>query len=211
MTSKSQSKARVFKDRIHRFRARLRDSEATTAWFLVAYGSVLVFLGLSTLTVLVTGYGMYDVKDPVLGIGIRSVLGALGGTELVTGLACLFWPGYRFGLVLGGWLAVNLILYRGGLLAMGWKHPYQWVAPLSDRWGLPVPVADVSLCALWVMGFVGCVGLLLFGRTKTTPRGYVKIACPNCGGRIEFPVHAAGAEVPCPHCAKPIQLTLPQR
>jgi len=38
---------------------------------------------------------------------------------------------------------------------------------------------------------------------------YTKSACAQCGGHIEFPAHAAGMTVPCPHCGKPTSLTGP--
>jgi hypothetical protein len=33
--------------------------------------------------------------------------------------------------------------------------------------------------------------------------------CPNCSGRIEFPVHGLGEEVACPHCQQSIVLRFP--
>jgi hypothetical protein len=45
---------------------------------------------------------------------------------------------------------------------------------------------------------------------QTAPETYAKCACTNCGGHIEFPTLGAGATVPCPHCAWPTTLTLPQ-
>ncbi len=29
---------------------------------------------------------------------------------------------------------------------------------------------------------------------------FLKCSCPDCGGHVEFPTEATGAEVPCPHC-----------
>jgi len=37
---------------------------------------------------------------------------------------------------------------------------------------------------------------------------YHKINCPSCSGRIEFPVHAAGELIDCPHCQKPVRLEI---
>lgn len=38
---------------------------------------------------------------------------------------------------------------------------------------------------------------------------YAKCACRACGKRLEFPVEAAGAAVPCPHCNQETLLSLP--
>lgn len=38
---------------------------------------------------------------------------------------------------------------------------------------------------------------------------HAKCGCENCGGRIEFPVEAAGQKVDCPHCQFPTVLTAP--
>lgn len=38
---------------------------------------------------------------------------------------------------------------------------------------------------------------------------YLKCACQQCGGRIEFPVEVIGQFFDCPHCSQPTELTLP--
>jgi len=35
---------------------------------------------------------------------------------------------------------------------------------------------------------------------------FIKGACGHCGGHLEFPGHAAGQTVPCPHCGQPTSL-----
>ncbi len=35
-----------------------------------------------------------------------------------------------------------------------------------------------------------------------------KCSCAHCGNHIEFPIEAAGAQVRCPHCSEPTELTL---
>jgi hypothetical protein len=42
------------------------------------------------------------------------------------------------------------------------------------------------------------------------PESFAKCACQHCGGRIEFPVHAAGQKICCPHCDKSTFLFLRQ-
>lgn len=37
---------------------------------------------------------------------------------------------------------------------------------------------------------------------------YLKCACEKCGGRIEFPVEAAGTEADCPHCGQRTELVV---
>lgn len=39
--------------------------------------------------------------------------------------------------------------------------------------------------------------------------GYLKCACSNCQGHIEFPDHAAGISATCPHCGLETSLTAP--
>lgn len=40
-------------------------------------------------------------------------------------------------------------------------------------------------------------------------QAFHKILCIHCRGKIEFPVEYAGQTIPCPHCAKPVQLKAP--
>lgn len=35
---------------------------------------------------------------------------------------------------------------------------------------------------------------------------YVKGECRSCAGHLEFPAHAAGEVIPCPHCGRPTEL-----
>jgi len=38
---------------------------------------------------------------------------------------------------------------------------------------------------------------------------FIKGACQQCAGHVEFPAHAAGETQPCPHCGQPTQLVAP--
>ncbi len=38
--------------------------------------------------------------------------------------------------------------------------------------------------------------------------GHRKCACTHCAGRVEFPLHAAGAVINCPHCGKEMVLAV---
>lgn len=38
--------------------------------------------------------------------------------------------------------------------------------------------------------------------------GFLKCTCDHCGGRIEYPAEAVGANVPCPHCQQETPLKL---
>lgn len=42
-----------------------------------------------------------------------------------------------------------------------------------------------------------------------TPETYIKSACAQCGGHIEFPAGAAGLTTDCPHCGQPTELLAP--
>jgi hypothetical protein len=37
----------------------------------------------------------------------------------------------------------------------------------------------------------------------------LKTSCVLCGGHIEFPAHAVGLKIPCPHCKMDITLKEP--
>lgn len=38
--------------------------------------------------------------------------------------------------------------------------------------------------------------------------GFLKCTCEHCGGRIEYPAEAVGANAPCPHCQRETPLKL---
>jgi hypothetical protein len=43
-------------------------------------------------------------------------------------------------------------------------------------------------------------------RTAGKAPGNLKMSCVLCGGHVEFPVHALGQKISCPHCTKTITL-----
>lgn len=49
-------------------------------------------------------------------------------------------------------------------------------------------------------------GSLEFILGKPMSDGFVKCACRSCNGRIEFPAHAVGLSIACPHCGATTQL-----
>ncbi len=46
-------------------------------------------------------------------------------------------------------------------------------------------------------------------KSPSNTNNYIKLSCRSCSGHIEFPIHALGQTIPCPHCAKTITLLKP--
>jgi hypothetical protein len=129
-------------------------------------------------------------------------------------LAWLCLRGRKASLQLAGvlWFASNLSVYQIGVL---WQHDGGLRAYLQD-----IAVAFAVSPDLVNTLLQGLTLYLLFGSAfcwfrlwlNQSPRGqaaaakFQRMACPVCGGHIEFPAQNAGRPISCPHCQKTITL-----
>ncbi len=50
------------------------------------------------------------------------------------------------------------------------------------------------------------VGSTMVGQATPAGDGQLKMACPHCVGRLQYPPDYAGAQIACPHCSKQVTL-----
>ena len=188
--------------------------------FLLCAGGILLMAALTRLLIAAGNMQALALPDPLLGIPLRYAVLIVGAFELVVALICLF--GRRIGLQIGwlAWLGTNYIVVWIGLLAMH-IHPQAtgigiFTDPLQIHRGLTGYVFAVIPFLLALGSYAAAISFWFSSEGRTArleeprqPSENLKMTCVLCGGHVEFPVHAIGQKIPCPHCAKTITLLKP--
>ncbi len=100
------------------------------------------------------------VPDPVIGIELGHLLPVVGTAEVVIALACFFSERQLLLNVLLAWLATSFVVYRIGLLWMGWHRPCSCLGNLTDAIHISPQVADNVMKGVLVYLLIGSYGIL---------------------------------------------------
>jgi len=166
--------------------------------------------------------------DPVFTISIRNLFWILSGICLAVGVFTLAGkPRFMRVMVIAG-LATVLLIYRLGCLWHGVHGLGGYLGSFSDAFGVSAATAGIMAEVTLVYLVLGSYFALAFlwwqnrrdaGQQIPGPNcqaaislpasGNLKMSCVLCGGHIEFPAHAIGQQIQCPHCAKTITLSKP--
>jgi hypothetical protein len=143
--------------------------------------------------------------DPLFAIPMDTFFWILGLGAMAVMLACIYLRKSQLKLAIILWFATNLIIYRLGLQCQGVHDIRGYIGSLAHTFNLSNGVTNNLLDILFLYLFIGSAALLLWN-FLAKPEVPVKAACTHCGGHIEFPAHALGQKITCPHCAKTITL-----
>jgi hypothetical protein len=156
-------------------------------------------------------------REPLFALRMSTLFWILGTEATALAFACVYIrpPRLKLGLVL--WFAATVVIYRLGLHWQGVHNLSGYTASLAHTFGLSSGVAIIVLNLLFSYLLVGSVGLLLWRclSSSTTPlphhstTPFLKTSCYFCKGHIEFPAHAIGEKIHCPHCKMDITLKEP--
>lgn len=83
-----------------------------------------------------------QASDPILGIQFRYVLGVTGLLELLVALLCFIGRRVGFQAWLVAWLATCFLVYRLGLLWLGYQKPCSCLGNLTDAMQITPQTAD---------------------------------------------------------------------
>ena len=176
-----------------------------TKLFTHSAGALLLALATARLLSNLAGAGVAQPRDPVLLLSMRNVLWIFAGLEFAVASVCLFTRQTRFALTLVLWAAFSFGVYQAGFVWQGVTAGFgAYLGGLAQPFGITRAVACFLVRGAYAYLFLGgCVSLVALWLEG---RGYTKIACPQCGGHIEYPVGSAGRQVGCPHCGAAVVL-----
>ena len=151
--------------------------------------------------------------DPIFGISTRYLFWITSGLCLAMALVSLSGESDFKRSLLTVWMVTTLVVYRFGYIWLGSHGLEGYLGSISDAFGVSTATAemaaDAALAYLVLGSYFVLIGLWL--QTKRTgSRNYLKMPCPQCGGKIEFPASGLGQTISCPHCREAVILRKPE-
>jgi len=101
-----------------------------------------------------------ETADPILGLSLRCTLWVAAAAELLVALNCLFGKRVRVQAVLLAWLATSILLYRLGLLWIGYRKPCNCLGYLTDIIHISPQAADTIMKATLTYLLIGSYATL---------------------------------------------------
>jgi hypothetical protein len=127
-------------------------------WLRGFYYSAAFLLALTGAAKLVSATGsarMFRLPDPLLTMSFRSEFILFGIIEIAIATICVFSHHPRLKAILIAWFSSSCVLYRTGLLWIGYHKPCPCVGQLTSRLGINDKTANICL---WII-----LGYLLIG------------------------------------------------
>ena len=122
---------------------------------LAVTGAAKVWSGLGTAKVLA-------VADPIIGIQFGYLMLVVGITEIVVALICFIGKSQKFALGLVTWIATNFLVYRLGLLWVGYHKPCSCLGNLTDALHISPQTADTAMKTILGYLLLGSYGTLFW-------------------------------------------------
>lgn len=143
---------------------------AQRGYFLFSSGIVLAVTGIAKLVTAAFGTAkVLGLPDPVFGIPFGYLFLSVGLLELGVAFACFFGRDVSFATLLVAWLATGLLVYRLGLLFLGWHAPCRCLGGLTDALHISAQAGDTIgkvVLAFLILGSYGKLGTAFYLRGK---------------------------------------------
>jgi len=137
-------------------------SSRLSRFFVLSAGAILVLTGLAKLWSAFGHARILDVPTPILGISFSHSMLAVGVLELLIASSCLLGTGRKVSLALIAWLATNFLVYRLGLLWVGYHKPCSCLGNLTDALHISPQAADTAMKIVLAYLLLGSYGCLLW-------------------------------------------------
>jgi hypothetical protein len=113
--------------------------------FIISAGAILAITGIAKVW---SGLGtakVLAVADPIIGVQFGHLMLVVGIAEIVVALICLFCKWHTLALGLVAWLATNFVVYRFGLIWVGYHKPCPCLGNLTDALHISPQTADTGM------------------------------------------------------------------
>ncbi len=111
-----------------------------------------------------------SLVDPIIGIKFGHLILMVGMVEIAIALICFFGKRQSLALGLEAWLSTNFVVYRLGLLWIGWKKPCSCLGNLTDALHISPQTADNIMKVVLAYLLLGSYGLLIWQWRKSQSR-----------------------------------------
>jgi hypothetical protein len=152
-------------------------NERAIRFFCFSAGIVLCSTALAKLVAAGGKAGSLVATDPILGLSFQNVLWIVGMIEVSIALICFLVSASVLKVVLLAWLATAFVVYRLGLLGIGFTQPCACLGSLTDAIGLSPEAADIIAVGILLYLLLGSYFALLclWRRQRTPPRKSVSL------------------------------------
>lgn len=130
--------------------------------FIISAGVVLSITGIAKIW---SGLGqarILVIPDPLTGIELGHLLSLAGMIEVAIALVCFFNKRQLLSVMLVAWLATIFVVYRFGLLWVGWQRPCSCLGNLTDALQISPQKADTAMKIILTYLLIGSYGTLLW-------------------------------------------------
>ena len=153
----------VFQNRDHLLRV-------STFIFIMSAAVILAITGVAKIW---SSFGSVEVlaqPDPLTGMAFGRLMFVVGIAECAIAALCLLVKSNRVRLFIIAWLATNFLVYRIGLLAMGWHTPCKCLGGFTDAIHMSPHVADKVMRIVLGYLLIGsyAFSLILYGVYKSS-------------------------------------------
>jgi len=142
------------------------------------------------------------IKDPIFITNISNIFWIICGIMTAMSLFCLYGRTQKLQLDIILWLAINILIGYIALFYMNIKGINGYLGYMTQAFNLSAPAITVLLMIAIAYLFIGSATLAIY--LHTHPQ--LKMACPACGGHIEFSPKNTGQQTHCPLCRTSITL-----
>ena len=148
--------------------------------FLISAGVLLAITAVAKMFSAIGTARALDVADPLLGLPFRQLLLLVGLVELLIAFFCLFTDSRHFSLRAVGWISTNFLVYRLGLLLIGWNHPCACMGSLAGVLHLSDQAADNIMKGVLAYLLAGSYLLLFAHGRQARPSADEAARCAEC-------------------------------
>lgn len=117
----------------------------TAKLFLFSAGMILLVAAMAKI-ISSTGHGKILLAvDPLTGFQFGDLFRVIGGIEVAVALVCVFSKRISLSAGLVAWLSTSFLVYRIGLVAVGWHRPCSCMGNLTDALHISPQTADTAM------------------------------------------------------------------
>ena len=145
--------------------------------FIFSVGILLLIVAMAKFISIFGKAYILQRDDPILSISFRKVFMIVGTVEFVIALVCLFSRRVELQAFIIAWLSTSFVIYRLGLLWVGYYKPCSCLGNLTDALGIPPQVVNTTMKIILAYLLVGSYATLFWLwklKTNLSPRGISK-------------------------------------
>ena len=131
-------------------------------WFIRTAAVILGITGVAKVWTAFAPTKVLAVADPFTGISFGHLMLTVGVLELIIAIICWFAKSLKLALVLIAWMATNFVVYRCGLLMIGWHKPCSCLGNLTDALHIPPQTADTAMKIILAYLLIGSYATLFW-------------------------------------------------